>query len=179
MCSSHFNVFPNNAEAREAFAVSRVQKNVFVWLRRDLKERVSLNISCSTSCFRQEQTRCDVLLTLQGRTPGSGWRWRSDTWCGCGAGSNPPAKATCSGCWRCSTAAWRAAGWTKSWRDARSCRIKRGSSVSLNCWVKLDLSQVDKGRNSQLPDGGLLLLLDLGTLPGRPERKETEKKHRS
>lgn len=30
----------------------------------------------------------------------------------------------------------------------------------------------DQGGSSQLPDGGLLLLLDGGTLPGRPVRKE-------
>lgn len=60
-------------------------------------------------------------LTLRGRTPACGWRWRSDTWCGCVAERNRPATETCSGCWHCGTTAWRAEGWTTSWRDERSC----------------------------------------------------------
>lgn len=70
--------------------------------------------------------KCSIwfLLTLRGRTPECGWRWRSGTWCGCGAERSWRARETCSGCWRCSTAAWRAEGWTTCWRDGRSWRIE-------------------------------------------------------
>lgn len=74
-----------------------------------------------------------LLLTLRGRTPACGWRWRFDTWCGCVAARNQPAMETCSGCWHCSTAAWQAEGWTTSWRDVQSWWMeeKRGRGVLL------------------------------------------------